>query len=60
MRDAKDDIKSDIKRTLFIEKKTKGHFPIYRSNVFEKIGIKNYYQLYYKNRRNFKIFKGSW
>ena len=36
--------------TLFVKRKAKSYFPLYRTNIFEKIGIRVYYRLYDKDR----------
>ena len=43
---------NNIKGTLFIKRKAKTYFPLYRANIFEKIGIRVFYRLY-KGREYF-------
>ena len=40
---------NNIKGTLFIKRKAKSYFPLYKANIFEKVRIKVYYRLYNKN-----------
>ena len=44
---------NNIKGTLFIKRKAKSHFLLYKANIFEKIGIRVYYRLYNKDREYF-------
>ena len=53
IRDARDNGKkslNNIKGILFVKKKAESYFPLYRTNIFEKIGIRVYYRLYNKDR----------
>ena len=44
---------NNIKGTLFVKRKAESYFPLYRANIFEKIGIRVYYRLYSKDREYF-------